>query len=234
MIAVLCVVLSLFWTSKSKKISAAPISVIEIAQAPVIELTAAPADTTPIIDPELTGVTISTHDGIRLYADDSREYGLLKQSNVRLTDELSEFAQTLSKYFADNNLQALITSGVRTSARQLDLIKERITQYGQLAQFPELADAQVSDTAKWLPAWQWLKARHVPVNPPADVAGEDGAKFGGSLHLKGLALDLVADDLDALKLALEGYRTSKVAGSTDLSIIGLVRERDCVHISLSE
>jgi hypothetical protein len=52
--------------------------------------------------------------------------------------------------------------------------------------------------------------------------------------LKGLALDLVSDNLDALKSALQSFVESRAAQSSPLQVVGLVRERDCVHISLAK
>lgn len=102
-------------------------------------------------------------------------------------------------------------------------------------QFPGLAAASIRDTALWQGAWEWLKVRRVPINPPADYVDDDGKKVGGSLHLKGLALDLVADDLDALKKGLEAFMHSpEHRKQRGLKITGLVREPDCVHISLSK
>ncbi len=243
LLAILCVILSLFVTSKTKKIAAAQNTVIEIAQPSqavgesnkVESLAARMALALPSGDVMLTpDVSISTHDGIPVYADGAEDFGLLKRDNVQMTTSLAKFAQTLSKYFSVNKMQALITSGVRTSAKQLDIIKERIAEYGQLASFPDLKTASVADTAKWHSAWEWLKARHVPINPPADIANEDGSVVGGSLHLKGLAMDVVSDDLGALKQAIELYKTeSEKTHTNGLHISGLVRERDCVHISLA-
>jgi hypothetical protein len=240
LIAILGIVLSLFVTSRTKKIAAAPNTVIEIVQ-PLKDtvrfssLATKMALAMPAADIMLTPeVSISAHDGIPVYADGSSIFGLLKRDNVLMTTPLAKFVQTLSKYFSDNKMQALISSGVRSSARQLDIIKERIAEYGQLANFPELKTAAVSDTAKWLSAWQWLTARHVPVNPPADITNDEGSKFGGSLHLKGLAMDVVSDDLDALKQAIEVYKIeSEKTRSKGLHISSTLRERDCVHISLT-
>ena len=173
-------------------------------------------------------VSISSHDGIPLTAG----AGLYKRQGVMLTDELADFARGLSLYFSRNHLQAMITSGVRTGDRQLDIIKQRIAAYGMTNAFPGLANATVADKGVWSPAWEWLKAHRVPVNPPADYMDDGGNIVGASLHLKGLAIDVVADNLDALKDAIIAYANSgRFAGG--LRISGLTRERDCVHIALT-
>lgn len=175
-------------------------------------------------------VTLTVRDGIPL----SGGAGIFKRPTVQLTRELAGFAKSLSQYFAANRMQAMITSGVRTGDRQLEIIKERIQQYGVASEFPGILSAELRDKNIWEPAWEWLKARHVPVNPPADYIKDDGNKVGGSLHLKGLALDLVSNNLDALKTAVESFVDSKSAKSSGMQIVGIVRERDCVHISLAK
>ncbi len=240
MLAILGIMLSLFVTSRTKRIAAAPSTVIEIPQLhkdsfTYVSFAARLAQAIPQADIMLTPeVSIAAHDGISIYSDGALNFGLLKRDNVQMTAPLAKFAQTLSNYFSVNKMQALITSGVRTSAHQLDIIKERIAEYGQLDNFPGLKSASVADTAKWLSAWQWLKARHVPVNPPADVTNDEGNHVGGSLHLKGLAIDVVSDDLDALKQAIELYKVELEKSHTKgLHISSTLRERDCVHISLA-
>lgn len=181
-------------------------------------------------------VTISEHDGIPM-SNDARANapGLFKRGYVQMTKDLAAFAKNLSGYFSANNIQGLITSAVRTSTGQLDIIKQRIAERGMSSSFPALASASIRDTSAWIEAWEWLKAHHVPVNPPADYVNEDGSHVSGSLHLKGLAIDVIADDLDGLRDALAGYAESAANNAKKgLHVIGLVRERDCVHISLGK
>jgi hypothetical protein len=152
-----------------------------------------------------------------------------------MTKELAKFSQYLSKYFAENKLHAVITSAVRTSERQLDLIKERIERHGMSSEFPELANAGVADTAKWIKAFEWLKQHRIPVDPPADYTRGDGNSVRGSLHLRGLALDLSGGNLDVLANHLANFWDWSEKHPFDgLKVAGLLREGDCVHISLSE
>jgi hypothetical protein len=251
LVAIICAILIISIPGKSRKVRAGEQSVMEInlPKAPRLAI-ASPLDAnSPLTGLAVTGslnlakaeileqpiVTITNRDGIPVYGSEANSTGILKQSTVLMTTELAGFAKNLSSYFQANKMTALITSAVRTSSRQLDIIKQRITEHDMLSAFPGLADAHIADTAKWISAWQWLKAHHVPVNPPADYVDEDGNIVGGSLHLKGMALDLVADNLDALKTAIESfeaYGTSKKSND-GLRIIGVLREADCVHISLS-
>ena len=175
-------------------------------------------------------VTVAIRDGIPV----SASAGIFKRPQVQLTRELAGFAKSLSQYFSSNHMQAMITSGVRTGDRQLEIIKDRIQSYGMTSEFPGIMSATLRDKNIWEPAWEWLKSHHVPVNPPADYVDDEGNKVGGSLHLKGLAVDLVSDNLDALKSAIESYTDSKQAKSSPLQVVGLVRERDCVHVSLAK
>jgi hypothetical protein len=187
---------------------------------------------------EKSPVSITAKDGLPIMAKLSNNLsavGIYKRPHVQMTKDMAKLAQDISKYFAENNMQALITSGVRTSKGQLELIKDRIAERGMMAQFPGLATASIKDTAIWESAWEWLKARRVPINPPADYVDDDGKKVGGSLHLKGLAMDLIADDLVALKKGLEQYALSQEHRKRKgLKITGLVLEPDCVHISLAK
>ena len=187
---------------------------------------------------ERSPVSITSKDGLPIMAKLSNNVssaGIFKRPTVQMTKDMAKLAHDLSKYFAENNMQALVTSGVRTNKGQLELIKDRIAERGMMKMFPGLAEASIKDTALWTGAWEWLKARRVPINPPADYVDDDGKKVGGSLHLKGLAMDLIADDLDALKSALQTYVASPEHRTRKgLKITGIVREPDCVHISLAK
>ncbi len=202
----------------------------------VAAMSAAIAPVAEII--ERSAVSITSRDGMPIMAklsNNTSAIGIYKRPTVQMTKDMAKLAQDISKYFAENNMQALVTSGVRTNKGQLDLIKDRIAERGMLKNFPGLVAATIKDTALWTGAWEWLKSRRVPINPPGDYVNDDGKKVGGSLHLKGLAMDLIADDLDALKEALQAYMASpEHKKRRGMKITGLVREPDCVHISLAK
>jgi hypothetical protein len=225
---------NVFEISAPKQVSVLSIELPQLTN--VAALSAAIAPVAEVI--ERSPVSITAKDGLPIMArlsNSASAVGIYKRPTVQMTKDMGKLAQDISKYFAENNMQALVTSGVRTNKGQLELIKDRIQERGMMRAFPGLASATIKDTALWTGAWEWLKARHVPINPPADYVDDDGKKVGGSLHLKGLAMDFIADDLDALKTALQSYASSpEYHKRRGLKITGLVREPDCVHISLAK
>lgn len=250
-VAVLSVGVFLFTSGKSRKVQADSQAILEIAAPsvhfvqnspilPPLAAIASPASMAPRAETlERSLVTITGRDGLPIMArlsNNEAAVGIYKRSYVSLTKDLAKVAQEISKYFAENNMQALITSGVRTSKGQLELIKDRIAERGMLKNFPGLQSATMKDTAIWKGAWEWLKARRVPINAPGDYVNDDGKKVGGSLHLKGLAMDLIADDLSELKKAIDAYAASpgNRKKKKGLRVVGAVLEPDCVHISLAK
>jgi hypothetical protein len=155
-----------------------------------------------------------------------------KLTGVMLTPELSDFAEGLTSYLASQGISVTITSGVRSGERQLELVKQRIAAYGMMSVFSGLSNASLEDKSAWAPAWEWLKAHHVPVDPPADFVDNNGNVISSSLHLKGLAIDLVAGNLDVLSRAIVRFANSGLERS-ELRMTGITRERDCVHIALT-
>jgi hypothetical protein len=240
----LCLVLILFVSTKSRKLSAEATEEIVVeapngvnGRAEVIGLTAfAVAAASDLPESDILGSDLFTAppeaENPAALPDDG-DLGITKNPSVRLTRELSRFSNELSKFLAANRVHATITSGVRTGNTQLDIIKDRIAERGMMSAFPGLETATLADTNDWIVAWEWLKSRRVPVNPPADYVNDDGKTVGGSLHLKGLAIDLVGNDLDQLKAVLTKFAESSSNGVSGLRVTGVVRESDCVHISLS-
>ncbi|HWF45298.1 MAG TPA: hypothetical protein VG537_11710 [Candidatus Kapabacteria bacterium] len=158
-----------------------------------------------------------------------------KLTGVMLTPELSDFAEGLTSYLTSQGISVTITSGVRSGERQLELVKQRIAAYGMMSAFPGLTSASLEDKSAWAPAWEWLKAHHIPVDPPADFVDNNGNVISSSLHLKGLAIDLVAGNLDVLSRAIVRYANSglEATAAGELRMTGITRERDCVHIALT-
>jgi hypothetical protein len=155
--------------------------------------------------------------------------GISMNPEVVLTDSLVGVAKAFNTYLLAHQEFAVITSGKRTSEGQLDIIKERIAERGADSKFPRLEDATVANTKIWLRAWEWLRRRRVPVNAPAEVPG---AQVRTSMHLKGLAMDFISDNLDHTRAMLADFAHSKYASAAPLHIIGIVREPGCVHINL--
>ena len=155
--------------------------------------------------------------------------GISKNPDVVLTDAQAKFVKAFNDYLVERGEYAIVTSGKRTSDEQLGIIKERVEERGAGYKFPKLEEATVVDTKIWLKAWQWLRSRHVPVNAPAEVPGVD---VRTSMHLKGLAIDFIASNLDHLRNWLTSFARSKYVGLSELQIAGIVREPGCVHVNL--
>lgn len=246
----LVVLFALVIATKSQRVNAGGQTILQI------ELPAASAlSTDPIALPALAGlgsmmpsmpeaeilerplVSIALRDGIPVGPSvnvGDLAVGLFKRGSVQLTKDQAEFTRRLSDYLSANNAGALITSGVRTSSGQLDIIKQRISERGMLRSFPGLSSARLQDTNVWSNAWEWLKSRHIPVNAPTDYINGGGEKVSGSLHLHGLAIDLVANDLDGLKEALTNFANTSKSKRGALRIAAIVREPTCVHLSLTK
>jgi len=155
---------------------------------------------------------------------------LSKNPEVVLTADQVDLVQHFSEYLTAHHETAVITSGERSPEGQLDIIRQRIEEHGATSQFPLLDSASPSDTKVWLAAWNWLRARRVPVNAPTDIAGHD---IKTSNHLKGLAIDFIAENLDRLSGWLADFSKSSYAKDANLKIVGIVREPGCIHINLA-
>lgn len=159
--------------------------------------------------------------------------GLEMRPNVQFTSELATFAQGLSDYLSRTHYHATVTSAFRSGDRQLEIIKDEVSRRGMMGRFAGLASATLSDKNAWMPAWQWLHACRVPVNPPADYISNEGNLVSGSLHLKGMAMDLVAPNMTGLSYAILKYANNYAPRTGGLHITAIVREARCVHLSLA-
>ncbi len=238
------IVLVLLVSGKSRKARADVRATIEIAipdLTPIAEVDKLRALADIGVAPVTTEETEEAHDPLSIDMVDPHpatpiSYGaaILVRPGVELTDELSGFANNLSTYFSARHLQATITSGLRSGDHQLEIIKDKIAGAHMTHAFPNLETATVADVNSWTPAWQWLKSRRIPVNPPANFINGEGNEIGASLHTKGLALDLIGSNLNlnALAQAIVRYANSPLAMGP-LRITSLTRERDCVHVALT-
>lgn len=155
---------------------------------------------------------------------------ITKNPEVTLTADQIDFVKNFGQYLAAIGQKVVVTSGERSPEGQLDLIKQRIDERNATAQFPELATATLADTSMWLKAWQWLRARHVPVNAPAEV---EGVRVNVSNHLKGLAVDFIGPQgLDRLRSQVIGFQRSKFGRAAKLAVTTIAREPGCVHVNL--
>jgi hypothetical protein len=156
---------------------------------------------------------------------------ITKNPEVTLTADQIDFEKNFGSYLGAIGQKVVVTSGERSPEGQLDLIKQRIEEHNATAQFPELSNATLADTSMWLKAWQWLRARHVPVNAPAEV---EGVRVNVSNHLKGLAVDFIGPQgLDRLRSQIAGFQRSKFGRAAKLAVTAIVREPGCVHVNLT-
>ena len=215
----LSIVLGLFIAGKSTVVRADESSVIYIA---------APKMAMPLNPPKPHSLQDEIPTTVERNVPVS-DVGISKNSEVVLTDSQARFVKAFNDYLVDRGEYAIVTSGIRTGDGQLDIIKDRIEERGASSKFPKLEEATILDTKIWVKAWQWLRARHVPVNAPAEVPGVD---VRPSMHLKGLAIDFISSNLDNLRSWLASFARSKYAKESDLEVASIVREPGCVHVNL--
>jgi hypothetical protein len=177
-----------------------------------------------------TWLKLEKHDGIPLISHKPKSVraGIVKRAGVQLTKKQAGFVAKLGQYLRSVGEYAVITSGARSPEHQLAIIKSKIHAMGATRKFPELRHAAVRKSYTWLAAWEYLRARHVPVNAPASAGGEASA----SNHIKGLAVDLISGSLDHLSHLIIGFAHSSFALRSPLQVASIAREAGCVHVNL--
>jgi hypothetical protein len=176
-------------------------------------------------------IPLAKRDGIAVVTKKRKSItrtGIVKRASVQLTKKQASFVSNLGKYLKSVGESATVTSGARSPQHQLAIIKSKIHEVGATRQFPELKRATVQKTSTWMRAWEYLRARHVPVNAPASAGGEAET----SNHIKGLAIDLIAGSLDHLRNLVLGFSHSIFAKKSSLQVASIAREPGCVHINL--
>ena len=175
-------------------------------------------------------ITLSNHDGIAVVGKKrtTAPAGIVKRAGVQLTKNQASFVTGLGQYLKSQGEYAVVTSGARSPDHQLSIIKSKIKSMGASRKFPQLRRASVARTSTWLAAWEYLRARHVPVYAPASAGGEASA----SNHIKGLAVDLISGSLDHLKNLIMGFASSTFASRSALHVLSIAREPGCVHVNL--
>lgn len=180
-------------------------------------------------------VPITPNDGLALAAGShipASPRGVSKRSEVRLTDDMAELATKIDQFFAKRNKYVIMTSGVRSGESQLSLIKQRIVEKGGVKLHPNIKSASMQDTTVWVKAWNWLRAKRVPINPPGDIRQAGRIVRKSSDHLKGKAMDFISPNLKDLHKMLTQFAASKEAKQLDIKIRAVVLEPYCVHIAL--
>ncbi|HZK77134.1 MAG TPA: hypothetical protein VFD13_09515, partial [Candidatus Kapabacteria bacterium] len=117
----------------------------------------------------------------------------------------------------------------RSPEHQLSIIQSKVRALGATRKFPELRRATASRSSTWLRAWDYLRARHVPVYAPNSAGGEALA----SNHTKGLAIDFISGSLDHLASLVRSFSYSHLAMLSPLRVASIAREPGCVHVNLA-
>jgi hypothetical protein len=152
---------------------------------------------------------------------------LIVRSGVKLTPIIEPVICALDKYFEAINKKALVTSGERNPADQLQIIRGYLLNKGLKDQFHEafskgVDDKVVTETYGEIYTWQlgWSKLLNIGViiNPPKQAAclldylrngvNKKGLIINGSPHFRGTAFDIggndngISDELPAIQKAL--------------------------------
>lgn len=234
LVLVLYFAIILFVSGKSTKAHADEGNIVTV-QAPSAASENPSAEPAAAARPDVSKmqVKIDLNDGLPVTSSPNVpavEAGISKRPEVMLTEHQASFVKNLSQFFEQIGKYAIVTSGTRSSESQLELIKDRIEENGVSEKFPKLEDASMADTSVWLKAWQWLRAKHVPINAPAEVKG---VAVKTSMHLKGLAVDLISTNLSQLRSWVARYMSSPVAKQSKIKIAAIVLEPGCVHLNIT-
>lgn len=178
-----------------------------------------------------TWIAIKKHDGIPAVGKRTRaaHAGVVKRAGVQLTKKQAVFASRFGQYLRSVGESAVITSGARSPQHQLAIIKSKVRDMGVSYKFPELRHATPARSSTWLRAWDWLRARHVPVYAPNSAGGDALA----SNHTKGLAIDFISGSLDHLASLVRNFSHSRLAMLSPLRVASIAREPGCVHVNLA-
>jgi hypothetical protein len=181
---------------------------------------------------------------------------LILRPNVVLTDIIEPVIIALDKYFADANVTAFVTSGLRDSKDQLRIIRQYLDRLKLSAKFPLGMTCAVNDRIKWTglehrnkevyawqPAWSRLLTEGIIINPPltAEVLGDyfrngvnrKGVIISPSPHFSGTAFDIGggADGIDG-DASNELAIVEKAFNDRLPGMRGFLPERknNCVHV----
>lgn len=96
---------------------------------------------------------------------------LLVKEGVKLTDSIEPVIVALDAHFANKNLKAFVTSGLRDANAQLRVIQSYLKKRGLEQTYPEVMNCQVTDINSqghyvWQMAWSHLLSSGLIINPP--------------------------------------------------------------------
>lgn len=169
---------------------------------------------------------------------------LIVKEGVILTKHIDPVIFALDKYFADANLKAYVTSGLRDAHRQLRVIRQYLTQKKLDSLYPDAMTCQPADIKPgtneyvWQRAWSHLLSTGLVINPPLRAiclvdylrrgVNMKGQYINQTPHAKGTAFDIgggantVSDESIVLKAAF-----GKVKGLKNYLV---ERENNAIHV----
>ena len=174
---------------------------------------------------------------------DSNKF-LTVATGVILTDELDNFAAGLEPHFELFDIHAVITSGVRTEAAQIELIRKKAIEAGLNLVYADIEDADLTKTVHvgefdqpyWQILWSNLLAQGQMINPPVPAKAEfeyihadgrhipAGHEVGISEHQEKKAIDIARNELHLIEKCLDH---AKVTG---MKLKFLIEPKNgCVH-----
>jgi hypothetical protein len=134
---------------------------------------------------------------------------LLIRDNVILTDHITPVISALDEYFEKANLKAWVTSGFRSAADQLHIIRRELNRRDLSQYYQEVFDDigkkiqyEGEEVYTWQPAWSKLLSLGFIVNPPYPAKvlmdyyrpgsneNKRGQIIGDSPHSRGTAFDI--------------------------------------------
>jgi peptidoglycan hydrolase-like protein with peptidoglycan-binding domain len=152
-------------------------------------------------------------------------------SGVQLSPAIETALRGLDEHFKRANLRVTLTSGVRSTEKQLSIIREQAIKRGIDKKYPSIRTATVDNISSWQGAWEELLHVHkYIVNPPKQVESRiDGHVYPISPHMAGTAMDFSGADLDRIASAVKSYCS---AGGV-VSQILIERTNGAVHVGVS-
>lgn len=116
---------------------------------------------------------------------------LTVKAGVVLNDLLTSTICDLDNEFGIVDVRAVVTSGIRTTQKQLSIIVEKAKLHGIDKEFPEILVATVDNVDSWIKSWGKLLVLQDVVNPPIPArAPFDYVKPNGDKRNAGTLIDI--------------------------------------------
>lgn len=135
---------------------------------------------------------------------------------VTLTDTIDSSIALLDGYFAQTNLKAEVSSGLRTPEEQLKIIIKKSLKHKVDKEFPLIRVAKIKEEETWIYAWSRLLTIGEMVNPPITaVCKFDYTKSNGILRKAGTVIQTSGHQLGT-DFDISGYNQElKISISLD-------------------